>query len=171
MKAASIGLIFDKNYSRILLLKRRDFPLWVPPGGGVESHETPEQAVCREVLEETGLEVYVVRHIGTWLPINRLGAPSHLFECLPTSDLVDDFAKIAPNNESLAAHFFSLRHLPHPFFFLHREYLEAALCHLPNPVLVKMTNVTYCAALRLFLRFPWTFCRYLLSRFGLSINS
>jgi 8-oxo-dGTP pyrophosphatase MutT (NUDIX family) len=34
---------------------------WVPPGGGREDGETEEECVAREVLEETGLVVRVVR--------------------------------------------------------------------------------------------------------------
>ena len=34
---------------------------WTLPGGGVESNETPEQAVVREIKEETGLDVKVKR--------------------------------------------------------------------------------------------------------------
>lgn len=34
---------------------------WVIPGGGLESGETPEQCTRREMQEETGLEVQVIR--------------------------------------------------------------------------------------------------------------
>ncbi|MGI1807063.1 NUDIX domain-containing protein [Exiguobacterium sp. TDN 0502] len=36
---------------------------WTLPGGGVESNETKEQAVMREVLEETHLHVTVERQL------------------------------------------------------------------------------------------------------------
>jgi 8-oxo-dGTP pyrophosphatase MutT (NUDIX family) len=36
--------------------------LWLPPGGHIETNEDPIQAVRREVLEETGIEVDVLGH-------------------------------------------------------------------------------------------------------------
>lgn len=47
---------------RVLLIKRGHAPLkgqWSLPGGGVEIGETLEEAIAREVLEETGLTVEV----------------------------------------------------------------------------------------------------------------
>lgn len=47
---------------RVLLIKRGHAPLkgqWSLPGGGVEIGETLEQAVAREVLEETGVTIEV----------------------------------------------------------------------------------------------------------------
>ncbi len=42
---------------RILVMKRREPKVWEFPGGGVEWGESPEKAVRREVLEETGLKI------------------------------------------------------------------------------------------------------------------
>lgn len=39
---------------------------WLLPGGGLEPGETPEDAVRREVLEETGLLVTAAREIGRY---------------------------------------------------------------------------------------------------------
>lgn len=50
------------NDARILLIRRGREPSkgrWSFPGGGVELGETVHDAVCREALEETGLQVEV----------------------------------------------------------------------------------------------------------------
>ena len=59
------ALIFD-NEGCILLGHRRDIDWWNLPGGGMESGETVDEALCREVREETGLEVEVERLVGVY---------------------------------------------------------------------------------------------------------
>jgi 8-oxo-dGTP diphosphatase len=56
------ALIFRRD--RILMAQRGKEPLkgwWSLPGGALELGESLEDAVCREVLEETGLEVVPVK--------------------------------------------------------------------------------------------------------------
>ena len=58
----------------IVLVKRLNEPFkdfWALPGGFVEYGETTEEAVKREVKEETGLEVEVLKLIGVYSDINR----------------------------------------------------------------------------------------------------
>ena len=60
---------------RFLLVRRANQPAqgsWSIPGGRVEPGETDEQAVVRELLEETALRGDVVREVGTV----RRAAPS-----------------------------------------------------------------------------------------------
>lgn len=47
--------ILEEN--RVLLIFHPKLKKWLPPGGHVESNETPHEAAHREALEETGLDI------------------------------------------------------------------------------------------------------------------
>ena len=54
---------------KILLVKRRTLPFkgyWALPGGRVDLGETVEQTIVREIKEETGLDIAIVRKIGEY---------------------------------------------------------------------------------------------------------
>src|SRR5437764_12911069 len=63
-RVAVSALLFDAQ--RVLLAHRRDINWWNLPGGGMELGETVEEAVKREVLEETGLVVEVEQLVGVY---------------------------------------------------------------------------------------------------------
>lgn len=65
MKAGVAGIII-KESSSVLLMKRADNGLWGIPSGHVEPGETVEQAIIREIEEETGLVVKVSKMIGVY---------------------------------------------------------------------------------------------------------
>ena len=57
---ACVGAVVHDAAGRLLLIRRGREPSrgsWSLPGGRVEAGESPEEAVEREVLEETGLRV------------------------------------------------------------------------------------------------------------------
>ena len=67
---SAIVAIVDVERHRVLMLRRHDddrgYPShWCFPGGRVEAGETSEAAAIRETLEETGLRILHVRHVGT----------------------------------------------------------------------------------------------------------
>jgi ADP-ribose pyrophosphatase YjhB (NUDIX family) len=61
-----VAAIIQNGEGRILLQRRSDNGLWGLPGGSVEIGESVHDAIVREVREETGLAVEVVRLIGVY---------------------------------------------------------------------------------------------------------
>ena len=64
-RSAACGIVFDAQ-GNILLHRRADNGRWALPGGAIETGETAAEAVVREVFEETGYNVQVVRIIGVY---------------------------------------------------------------------------------------------------------
>ena len=99
------GVIFNQD-NKILLVKstyQRLHP-WGLPGGSLDYGESPEDAVKREVWEETGLIVEIKRFllVKTWSP-DRVGM---YFLCEITG------GEIHPTDEVSEADYFSLDDLP-----------------------------------------------------------
>lgn len=72
-----VGAIITDRAGRILLVKRGHDPeagRWSVPGGRIEPGESDQEAVIREVREETGLEVEVGRLVGAVERPGRNGA-------------------------------------------------------------------------------------------------
>ncbi len=57
-----------QNQNRFLVISqlagRQEF--WDIPGGRIQYGESPYDALCREVKEETGLDIEILRPLGVW---------------------------------------------------------------------------------------------------------
>ena len=99
------GVIFNQD-NKILLVKStyQRFHPWGLPGGSLDYGESPEDAVKREVWEETGLIVEINRFllVKTWSP-DRVGM---YYLCEITG------GEIHPTDEVSEADYFSLDDLP-----------------------------------------------------------
>jgi 8-oxo-dGTP pyrophosphatase MutT (NUDIX family) len=49
--------VYVMHEESFLMLLNRKLGCWVPPGGKVDRHETPDEAALRECLEETGINI------------------------------------------------------------------------------------------------------------------
>ncbi|MHA1339220.1 MAG: NUDIX domain-containing protein [Promethearchaeota archaeon] len=81
------GVILDKEHKKIVLVIRKYPPFkdnYALPGGFIEEKETPEQALLREIKEETNLNVKIISKIGIYDDPNRDprgNIISHAFLC------------------------------------------------------------------------------------------
>ena len=64
--------LFNENRSKVLLTRRKDNGSWCLPGGIVEVGESLSECCTREVLEETGLEVRILRLTGVYSDPNQV---------------------------------------------------------------------------------------------------
>lgn len=131
IKAGVAGIIFDRT-QRVLLMQRADNGLWGVPSGHVEPGETVEEAIIREISEETGLKVKVNRLIGVYSdPVSQVfsypnGKVSHFittcFECEVVGGTL-----IRKNEETIDVNYFDLNHLPENLLTMHPRWLKDAL--------------------------------------------
>lgn len=157
------GILFNLDRSAVLLIQRRDVPVWVLPGGGIELGELAQQAIQREILEETGLTVKADRLVGIYTPINRLARKTKLYECT----LLAGTPILSEETKGIA--FFPLSQLP-PLPPPYLEWIQDA--KNIGPTLIKsLTSVTYKALIQNFLRHPILVLRFLVARLGFPINS
>lgn len=49
--------VYDRKEKKFLLVYHKKLKKWLQPGGHIEPDEDPEEAVLREVFEETGLRI------------------------------------------------------------------------------------------------------------------
>ncbi len=160
-----IGAVFDTTKNTVLLVQRRDVPVWVLPGGGLEENESPEEAVLREIKEETGYDAEVVRKVGEYTPVNRLAKFTYLFECRLVG------GKACNSDESRDVRFFPLRALPKLLPPPYPEWIQEAWEDSSSLIRRDLTSVNYKTLAKSFLLHPVLVLRFLLSKIGLTINS
>jgi 8-oxo-dGTP diphosphatase len=94
-RVACVGAAIKDDAGRMLLILRGHDPgkgLWSIPGGRIEPGETGEEAVVREVREETGLEVTCGQLLGS---VERPGRAGDVI-------VISDFTAIVVGGELAA---------------------------------------------------------------------
>lgn len=125
-RIAVSALIFSEG--KILLALRRDIDWWNLPGGGMEVGETVDEALRREVYEETLLEVEVERLVGVYSKPQKqevvLTFRCHIHAGVPTA-----------TEETRECRYFDATHLPPNVLRKHRQRIEDALLNQPDAII------------------------------------
>src|SRR5665647_1672302 len=113
--------------NKILLIKRNTIPFkgyWALPGGRMDPDETIEQTIVREVKEETGLDVTIVRKMGEYV---EKGVKDEVeYEYYPTCFLVKpEGGEIKKQDSEIQEiNLFNLSELPNPLAFEHDQMIK-----------------------------------------------
>lgn len=161
MQSVVCILIVDET---LLLIQRRDIPVWTLPGGGIEPGETAEAAAVREMKEETGLTVDIVRKVAEYTPINRLARLTHFYEVRRSS------GELATGAETAAVQFFSRSNLPPLLPPPYADWIDDAFLKSPQIIKKELTSLTYRKLLITFLQHPLLVMRFLLTKIGIHWN-
>lgn len=124
-KTSTAIIPFPPN--EILLVKRDTVPFksyWALPGGRMEPNEAIEQTIIREVKEETGLDVIIVRKIGEYV---EAGVKDDVdYDYYPTCFLVKPIGGEIKRQEGeiQEIQLFNLKELPYPLAFEHEKMIK-----------------------------------------------
>ncbi len=154
MKKAACCLIFSKGRKEVLLIKRRDLPVWVIPGGGIDEGESPEEAARREVHEESGYSVSITRQVAEYSPVNFLTQTTYLFEGIILGGAA------TTGNETKEVAFFPPDRLPKEMPPSHRFWIADALKNLPEIIHAPVRGASFFDTLKALITHPLIIIRF-----------
>jgi ADP-ribose pyrophosphatase YjhB (NUDIX family) len=123
MQQIGVGIAIIQS-EKILLTKRRDFPVWCIPGGHLEPNESVLEAMTREVKEETGLVIEITGFVVLYSLPNKWqdGACEIILRGKPCGGKL-----LTVTNETVDAAYFSRDELPKNIIGWQFHQIEDAL--------------------------------------------
>jgi ADP-ribose pyrophosphatase YjhB (NUDIX family) len=117
----TVDIIIEIRGRGIVLIKRKNNPIgWAIPGGFVDYGESLEKAAVREALEETSLNVELIRQMHTYSDPER--DPRH--HTITTVFIARADGDPVAADDAQEAQIFTAENLPEPLVFDHREILQ-----------------------------------------------
>ena len=163
VKSVLGALIID---DKIVLVKRRDIPVWVFPGGKVDEGETPEEAIVRETKEETGYAVQVVRKVALYTSSSRFLTPVILFKL----SLLDGYPQDFNPDETKEMGVFPQDQLPAATVPFYIDWIKDVFEDKPY-FKRHIVSITPLYILKALLKHPIVVGRFFLMKMGFHLNS
>ena len=124
-RTATAIIIFPEK--QILLIKRLTPPFigyWALPGGRAEPGEPIEQTAIREVKEETGIKIKIVRKVGEYHEFGEEGGQE--YDYYPACFLSEPMEGQVTEQESEVSEIqlFKINEIPKVMAFVHAKMIE-----------------------------------------------
>jgi 8-oxo-dGTP pyrophosphatase MutT (NUDIX family) len=137
IQVGASAVVFDAS-GKLLLQLRSDNHHWAMPGGRLDPGEDIRTCAVREVFEETGLQVRVLRVVGLYsdpyqFMIARYpdGTTTQMFNVCFECAIIG--GELTLSDESLEIGFFDLNALPEPLLLTHKPRIADALARNTEP--------------------------------------
>lgn len=119
-----------------LMARRRDIGWWNLPGGGMEAGETVDEGLTREVREEVGIAIRIVRLVGVYSKPQKSEVVL-TFLCKPADD-----TEPTTSDEVSEVGWFAADALPEHTLPKHRQRVLDAVLNQPEAILRAQTTPT-----------------------------
>ncbi len=134
----SVAAFVYNTANEVLLVKRGVAPdkgRWALPSGFIEQDELPEEAVLRELKEETNIKGSIDRLIGVYTePTSKYGTVLIVGYAITVK-----YGKLIPGSDTKEVKFFPISRLPVIPFTSHRAIIRDALRHsLQRPSFIEV---------------------------------
>jgi 8-oxo-dGTP diphosphatase len=125
----AVVFAFFKNKAKLLLVNRGNEPFkgkWALPGGFVEIGEELEEAVARELAEETGLVNVALEQMRTYGNVGR-DPRGRMITITFMGIATEGLNKIKAGDDAAEARWFDIEKLPKDMAFDHNEVAKFAM--------------------------------------------
>ena len=124
MAVAAMGIVYSEEKG-LLLEKRTDTGEWCTPGGAIELRESLEDALKREVKEETNLDIANPKLFDIKANVHMIYPNKEEVYYTDVVYEINDFGgKLKPDKESSELAFFPLDNLPENIMTTQTGYIQ-----------------------------------------------
>lgn len=124
MAVAAMGIVYSEEKG-LLLEKRTDTGEWCTPGGAIELGESLEDALKREVKEETNLDIANPKLFDIKANVHMIYPnKDEVYYTDVVYEINDFWGKLKPDKESSELKFFNLNNLPKNIMPTQVEYIS-----------------------------------------------
>lgn len=124
MAVAAMGILYNEEKG-ILLEKRTDTGEWCTPGGAIELNETLEDALRREIKEETNLDIENPKLFDIRANVHMVYPNQDEVYYTDIVYEISEFSgELKPDEESRELAFFALDELPEPIMPTQIDYIR-----------------------------------------------